>query len=442
MFTDSFYIGGTCVETKQKQIYGIMLFYSLSAILTAILTGDLSQTLQGFWTILSSPAQLTMDYFKLGTVGGTFLNVGLTGLSCVVVFALSRFAVNGLSLMSFFLTIGFSFFGMNFLNIWPCILGTWVFTRVAKLPFKSQVNIAIFATSLSPFVSEGMWRHPAVEAPIARVLFGVMLGVVCGFLMPILAQHGPSLHKGYSLYNAASVAGFIGVMLFAFLFRSTGFEIPGNTDIGDSHALVVNAFAIATSLVSVLAGFLLNGRSFKGFFHLLTRSSAYRCDFTNSYSVPVTMINIGMFGLFVTGYYNLIGASMTGPTAGSIICLLAVTPCGTHIFNMIPMILGYLLASTFCAFDLTTQAIIVGLCFCAALSPIPSRFGSLSGIVAGLLHAVLVTTVVTFHGGFCLYNGGFTAGITAIILVPVLEFFLEPKDTPALLPTLKKWETQ
>ena len=428
------------METKQKQIYGIMLFYSLSSILTALLTGDINETLQGFWTILSSPAQLTMDYFKLGTVGGAFLNVGLTGLGCVVVFLLSRFAVNGLSLMSFFLTIGFSFFGMNFLNMWPCILGTWLFTRVAKLPFKSQVNIAIFSTSLAPFVSEGMWRHDWVQSWVGGELLGVLLGLVCGFLMPILAQHGPNLHKGYSLYNAASVAGFIGILMFALLFRATGHEIPSNTDIGDSHALVVNAFAITTALVMILAGFLLNGKSFRGYLYLLTKSTALRCDFTNSYSAPLTMINIGMFCLFVTAYYNLIGAGMTGPTAGSIICLLAVTPCGTHILNMIPIILGYALASTFCAFDLTTQAIIVGICFAAALSPIPSRFGSVIGILAGMVHAILVTTVVTFHGGFCLYNGGFTAGITAIILVPVLEYFLESKDVPSLFPTFKKLE--
>lgn len=426
------------METKQKQIYGIMLFYSLAALVTAALCGDPAGTLEGFWNILSSPAQLTIDYFKLGGVGGTFLNVGLTGLSCVAVFALSRFAVNGLSLMSFFLTIGFSFFGMNLLNIWPCILGTWLFTRVVKLPFKSQVNIAIFSTALSPFVSEGMWRHAAVEPSLLSVLFGVALGVAGGFLMPILAQHGPNLHKGYSLYNAAAVAGFIGVLLFALLFRATGFDIPSNTDLGGSHALVVNAYAVSTSLVCLLAGLLLDRRALRGFFHLLTRSSAFRCDFTNSYNVPVTLMNIGSFGLFVTAYYNLIGAEMTGPTAGSIVCLLAVTACGTHILNMIPMMLGYALATTFCAFDLTTQAIVVGLCFSAALSPIPSRFGSVSGVVAGLLHAVLVTTVVTFHGGFCLYNGGFTAGITAILLVPVLEFFLEPSETPSLFPTLKK----
>ena len=430
------------MHSKQKQIFGVMLFYSLAAILTGLLAGNLNESLQGFWTILSSPAQLTMDYFKLGTVGGTFINVGMTGLGTVLVFALSGFALNGVSLMAFFLTIGFSFFGMNFLNIWPCILGTFLFTRVAKVPFKTQVNIAIFATSLAPFVSEGMWRHPAVESLAARIAFGILLGVICGFMMPVLCMHSPNLHKGYSLYNAAAVAGFIGVFLFSFLFRAIGVEIPTNTDIGGSEAQVVNAFALLTSATMITAGYILNHQSFRAFWDLLTQSSAYRCDFTNSHGMPVTMINIGVFGIFVTGYYNVIGAALTGPTCGSIVCLLAVTACGTHMLNMLPIMIGYALASTFCAFDLTTQAIVVGLCFAAALSPIPSRYGSLSGVVAGMMHAIMVTTIVTFHGGLCLYNGGFTAGVTAIILVPFLEFFLVAKDKPTLLPTFRKIEKQ
>ena len=52
------------MHSKQKQIFGVMLFYSLAAILTGLLAGNLNESLQGFWTILSSPAQLTMDYFK------------------------------------------------------------------------------------------------------------------------------------------------------------------------------------------------------------------------------------------------------------------------------------------------------------------------------------------------------------------------------------------
>jgi hypothetical protein len=32
------------------------------------------------------------------------------------------------------------------------------------------------------------------------------------------------------------------------------------------------------------------------------------------------------------------------------------------------------------------------------------------------------------HGGFVLYNGGFNAGLTALILIPILDFYhIEPR---------------
>ena len=32
------------------------------------------------------------------------------------------------------------------------------------------------------------------------------------------------------------------------------------------------------------------------------------------------------------------------------------------------------------------------------------------------------------HGGFVLYNGGFTAGLTALVLLPILDFYkIKPK---------------
>jgi hypothetical protein len=34
------------------------------------------------------------------------------------------------------------------------------------------------------------------------------------------------------------------------------------------------------------------------------------------------------------------------------------------------------------------------------------------------------------HGGFVLYNGGFNAGLTALIFIPVLDFYnIRPKKT-------------
>ena len=71
--------------------------------------------------------------------------------------------------------------------------------------------------------------------------------------------------------------------------------------------------------------------------------------------------------------------------------LLGIAP---NLITVVPIMLGYMLSSTFAAFELTTPATIVGICFAAAMAPIPGRFGLPCGIIAGLLHACMVTTVV------------------------------------------------
>ena len=422
---------------KNRSILAIMLAYSAAALVAVPLCGPLSASLRGFAAILTAPAQLTIDYFLLGTTGGTFLNVGLVGLGTTAVFAASGAALGGTSLMAFFLTIGFSFFGMNFLNIWPSILGTWLYTRAAREPFAAQVNIAVFSTALAPFVSEALFRYPAFAGQLAlRLMLGVGLGALAGFLMPMLCRHSPNLHKGYTLYNAAAVAGFVGILLSSFMFRAAGVEIPSNTQIGEGHRLAVLGFALGTSLAALVAGFCLNGRSVKGYAALL-HSTGHRCDFTQSAGVPLTLMHTGAFGLFATAYYVLTRAPMTGPTLGSIVCLLAIASCGAHALNVLPIMLGYALAARFASFTLSTQAIVVGLCFAGALCPVSGRFGALAGVLAGAVHACMITSVVTFHCGLCLYNGGFTCGITAILLVPVLETFFTPSDAPHLLPQPK-----
>lgn len=423
-----------------KQIIGIMLGYSLAAVITGLLVGNAAETFDGFLRILTSPAQLTLDYFKLGTVGGTYLNSGLVGLGCVLVLWLSRFELNGTSLMAFFLCIGFSFFGINFLNIWPCILGVWLFTRFAKKTFASQVNVALFATCMAPFVSEMLFRYPVfdgfVYAWVFKVLTALLVGIFAGVMMSFMCPHGANLHRGYSLYNAAAVGGFIAIFIFSLLFKATGVEIPTNTDLGESETLIVNAFSITVAVLAIVVGFFMNGKSFKGYKKVIT-ATGFRCDFTQSAGVPCTLINIGVFGLFVTAYYNIVGANFTGPTQGCMICLLAITACGAHPLNMLPIMIGYGIATLFCDFELSTQAIIIGLCFSGALVPVSGCFGSVSGIVAGVVHAILVTNVVTFHGGFLLYNGGFTSALVNILLVPVLEYYFQPSDKLRLLPMRK-----
>ncbi len=77
---------------------------------------------------------------------------------------------------------------------------------------------------------------------------------------------------------------------------------------------------------------------------------------------------------------------------------------------------------------INAQAIVIGLCFANGLSPISGKYGWWAGILAAMLHFGLVTSVPLLHGGFCLYNGGFTAAFVCLVLVPQLERFCKTKE--------------
>ena len=77
---------------------------------------------------------------------------------------------------------------------------------------------------------------------------------------------------------------------------------------------------------------------------------------------------------------------------------------------------------------LSTQAYINGFAFATGLCPIAGKYGFGYGVLAGLLSAVICTVTAEMHGGFVLYNGGLTAGLTALVLIPIFDFYgIKPK---------------
>ncbi|MBP3700609.1 MAG: DUF1576 domain-containing protein, partial [Lachnospiraceae bacterium] len=111
---------------------------------------------------------------------------------------------------------------------------------------------------------------------------------------------------------------------------------------------------------------------------------------------------------------------------------------GQHPANVWPILLGYVVLSavvtgicTLVGWDipwtLSTQGYINGVAFATGLCPIAGRYGWKIGMVAGLLCAVMCTSTSAIHGGFVLYNGGLTAGITTLIMVPLLEYYYHEK---------------
>ena len=141
----------------------------------------------------------------------------------------------------------------------------------------------------------------------------------------------------------------------------------------------------------------------------------------------------------ILAYYNLVGASFNGVTVGLIFCMLATCNSGSHPGNVWPIMAGYVVSSLLFGWisplvggnfaqAVNAQAILIGLCYANGLSPIADKYGWFWGMVSAMLHYSMVTTVPSLHGGYCLYNGGFTAALVCLILVPELEKFLKTKQ--------------
>ena len=411
---------------------GAMCAFAAAFLLGALLAPDRGQMFAGLGRILTAPAQLTKDYFKpeLGSVSGAMLNGALVGAVCCALMFLPEAKVTAGTVLAYFLTLGFCSYGIHLLNILPLMLGVFVYSKLRRQPFGRFINLAMFSTAVAPLISEALFRYPNAAETHGVTLPGVVLalgiGIVVGCAMPALCAHSPAFHKGYNLYNAGPAAGFLCFLLFAVLYRVRGIEAPAiSADLGEGHRTFANAFCAACFGLCAAAGLALSRFQIGEYGRLLV-DPGRQADFTEKYGAGACLMNLGFYGLVVLLYYNLIGATFTGATMGVVFCMACCACSGATPLNVLPIVAGYWLASRFGAFPLNAQGIVVGLCFASGLAPISGVYGPIAGVVAGVMHYCLVTSVPAIHGGFNLYNGGFTAGIVAFLLAPVLEQCFRP----------------
>lgn len=414
-------------------IRGILCFFTLAFYVGALCAPDLSEIFTGFWRIISKPAVLTKDYFfiDIGSVSGCLLNFALTGtLFCAMMF-LPGVNITGITVAAYGLSVGFCSYGVNFLNVLPFQLGVFIYSKIKHEPFGKNLNFAMFSCALAPLVSEMLWRYPGTEVrglTVLGVALALLVGIITGLTMPALCAHAQNFHKGYDLYNAGPAAGFLCFTLFALMYKALGIEAPAIAGtLGEGSPVFVNIFCGTVFALCLIFGYIVNGNGFKNYGKLL-KDSGYKVDFAAKYGIGPCVINFGVYGLFILAYYNLVGAPMTGPTFGAIWNMLAFCAAGSTCLNVLPIMIGYVIAAQFGATAINAQAICVGLCFASGLAPVTGRYGVIAGIVGAMIHYGLVTSVPAIHGGFTVYNGGFTAGLVAFVLIPVLESYFKTKE--------------
>ena len=62
---------------KNKGLLGLMLIYVAAFLIASLMTGSIGESFEGLGRIITSPSQLTKDYFKLGGVSAAYLNTAI-----------------------------------------------------------------------------------------------------------------------------------------------------------------------------------------------------------------------------------------------------------------------------------------------------------------------------------------------------------------------------
>ena len=414
--------------------------FSLSFILAAFVMPDRADMLTGLLRIVSSPTLSSTNFFSLGGYAATFLNMGLVGLICTIFYRLPGEKPNHAATLVTILTTGFGSWGIHIVNMWPTMLGVMLHCLVKRERVGSHSNAILFSTGLAPFMSELMVRYPNPEVvgfTPTGVALAFCVGILVGFFLPEGLDNSPKIHKGFALYSAALPVGMLAFLMQSFLYKAMGVPIPNAvSELHVADPYIVNGFCLVLFASFVIAA-LLMGATWRDYWKLLTDPEQI-VNFSATYGNAVMLMNVGLYGLYILLYYNIIGAEFNGVTFGVIFCMLSTCNAGSHPGNIWPITLGYSMASqlfqllspltggTFIQY-LHSQPIVVGLCYANGLSPITDRYGWFYGMIAAVLHFCMVTTVPQLHGGMCLYNGGFTAALVCLLMLPSLERHFRPK---------------
>jgi len=383
-----------------------------------------SEIFIGLLKIITVRDALITDYIGVGGMGAAFVNAGLLTLIACIIYRLTKAQISGASVACLFLLLGFGLFGKNILNVWPILIGVFIYAKFKQEPLALHLNTAFFGCALAPIVSEILYA--STLSIIISIPLAIVTGLVLGFVLPPVAKHLFKTHEGFNLYNMGFTAGVVGSILIAF-YKSYDL-IPDPVMIWTSGNDLVLAILLLFLLIStILGGIYLDRHGLKKLNIIFKLSGQAPTDFIAEVGIGATLINMGLSGLIGLAYLLLIKADLNGPTLGGIFTIVGFAAFGKHPKNIIPIMVGIFIASLAKPWNASDASITLTALFGTCLAPIAGRFGWHWGIVAGLIHSSAALSVSSINAGLNLYSNGFAAGIVAAVLVPIL-FAINNKD--------------
>lgn len=406
------------IEYLKKSFYLPIL--ALIMIILAFIFNTPKEIFVGYKNILLSSSILTTDYIAIGTLGGALVNAASILILNLVILRLLNLRMSGLIYAALYMILGFSFFGKNILNSLPIYIGIYLYAFLNKIPVKNLVISLLLSSGISPLVSYLIFGFDL--AYYISIPLGIGAGIVAGLMVPAISSHTIKFHQGYNLFNVGFSLGIISLafngVLRAFNLRASEISILSN-----DHNLFLYLFVAILALVLLIAGIILNPKSFKMIPDLYKRSGRLVSDYIRDYGVSIVMINQASLLTFEILICLIFKIELNGAIFGTILAVSGFAGAGLHLKNTSFVMLGAILMCLVTKTNITSTSIIIGILFSAGVAPIAGRYGIVAGIIAGMLHIAILPLCRSFQGGYDLYNNGFCAGFVACILIAIIEAF-------------------
>ena len=416
---------------QPKTLNAFVTIVLVGMLLTGIIEGGI-QAIQGFLQLQVTPARLVSDFVAIAGVGSTLLNVSAVGFLAYVFLAINRLRLSGASLAALFTMMGFAFFGKTLFNCLPIMLGVSLSAFLVRKKPRDYALIAMFGTAMGPFITFIAFELGVKSVFSLPISFAIGLGI--GLILPPMAIAMLRLHQGYSLYNMGLTAGFLGLFA-ASIFHAAGADILPLETWGTTHSPILVALLPFVLLVALFCIVMedpknilaLFRHSYLDFRKILGMSGRLPSDFSDFVSVKGAFLNMIVLGLLFWIFLLVIKAPFNGPVLGGLFTILGFSFFGKHLKNVLPIVLGIVVAIFVFDKDLYAPGPLLAILFGTSLAPISGEFGPLLGFVAGFLHLVIVDRTCAWHGGMALYNNGFAAGLTATLIVSIIDWYRSSK---------------
>ncbi len=178
--------------------FSILLFGIFLAILLLGLRVN-HWRMKGFRRLLQLPGVLPTDFLATSGFGVTLINMALLGILSVVYVLAPGGELNGPVIGGIFTVVGFGAYGKHIKNVLPVIAGVTLANlfNIHDSAASYTLIAALFGTTLAPIAGR----------------YGVVAGMIAGFLHMSLVTNIGFLHAGMNLYNNGFSGGFVAALL-------------------------------------------------------------------------------------------------------------------------------------------------------------------------------------------------------------------------------------